>query len=163
MNWKLYCAGFIILPFLALHAQWDNAPTFALPDRFVSLYAEQPKPGRIPVFLGFLGNGVIESERNTAGHIVCGTTGNCPTSLVFRWHGHDYRKNLGSGWAYAVIPTQRSIPDIVLMANMSAESGQAVRFGFIDGTYVETGCDYVETKEGTKGSLDSGGWIVEPC
>ena len=162
MNRKLYCVGFTILPLLALHAQRYDPSTFPLPNHFLPLHTGQQMVVRIPVSLGSLGDAVIESERNTTGHVVCGATGNCPTSLCFRWHRRQHRIDLGSGWAYAIVRTQRHFPDIVIMANLSAESGQATRFGFIDGAYVETGSDYVELKEGKANSLASDAWVVRP-
>jgi hypothetical protein len=160
MNRKLYLAGVTILPLLTLHAHRANAQSFALPDHFVSLYAKERKLDRIPVSLGALGKGAIESGRNTEGHTVCGATGNCPTSIIFRWDGRDYRQDLGSGWAYAVVSTQSLIPDIVIMENIGAGSGEVTRFSFRHGVYTVTGSDYVEGKQGKTDILSGAAWSV---
>lgn len=159
MNRKLYLAGITILPLLTMHHQRANAQTFALPDHFVSDHVGKH---RIPVSLGALGKGTIEIARNTDGVTACGVTGNCLSSIVFRWHGHRCRQDLGSGWAYAVVNTQNPIPDIVIMANMSAGSGEVTTFSFRRGVYTETKSEYVEEKEGNPDTLNGASWSVIP-
>jgi hypothetical protein len=116
-------------------------PAFPLPDKMVEisgdhrsaidhqalLKATAASPESIAmarVSLGVLGVGAIVSETNhDADNTVCGATGNCPTSDYFLQNGHYRKAFLLSGWAYALVGTGRSIPDVVVISNMSYNSG----------------------------------------
>jgi hypothetical protein len=156
-------------------------PTFPLPGKMVEtpvehrsainnqalLNATGASPESIAtarISLGALGVGAIVSETNHGSDdTVCGATGNCPTSVYFLQNGHYRKAFLQSGWAYAVVGSGKSIPDLVVMSNMSYNSGIASRFSFAHGTYIKTGCDYVELKGDTENILDPAHVVIQPC
>jgi hypothetical protein len=86
----------------------------------------------VGVPLGILGYGVLLTDTGD-----CGATGNCPMAVMFRYSGHYRIADLDSAWTYALVPRRNSVPDIVIMANMSAAVGEATRYRFEGGTYVK--------------------------
>ena len=86
--------------------------------------------------LGSLGEGVLLTDTGD-----CGATGNCPMSMLFRHEGRYRLADLNSAWTYALESKKSGIPDIVLMANMSASVGEATLYRFERGAYVKIGSE----------------------
>ncbi len=123
-------------------------PVFPLPHDYISQANSGARGESQQLALGSLGRSTILVQSNTAqDHTICGATGNCPISVVYRWHGRSHQQYLTYGWAYTVVRSTSSVPNIIIMANMSASSEQVTRFNFSKGRYVETGCDFVELRD----------------
>lgn len=96
------------------------------------------------VALGKLGDGVIVMGDSAD---MCGATGNCAISVYVR-EKNRYRLVLGGekmgepyGWAFAVVPSKRAIPDLVFAANSSVGENDLTLFRYIGDKFVERACE----------------------
>jgi len=96
------------------------------------------------VKLGKLGDAAIVTR--LGGLSVCTPSGNCEIYVFYDHMGRIIVNQLSDGWAYAIVQAGK-IPDIVVEANTTENSGVARRFSFVKNRFEQWGCDEVTLKK----------------
>jgi hypothetical protein len=113
------------------------------------------------VDLGTLGKGVIVLM---SGSTWCGT-GGCPICIYVREKA-GYRKVLNSsGWAFAVLSSHKTVPDLVVASNAGGPQTVLTLYRYAGSTFTGQACETLTAKDGnTPGSWwDPSHVNIEPC
>lgn len=119
--------------------------------------------------LGSLGNGVLVTLSES---VLCGT-GGCPIYAYAR-EKDSYRKVLGGrkgraaapGWAFAVVKSETTIPDLVIASNLSGGIIVLTFYRYSGKTFTSEGCETLTAREGAPSGLsrfDQAAAAVSPC
>jgi len=117
--------------------------------------------------LGSLGKGVVVMLSES---VLCGT-GGCPIYAYVR-EKDAYRKVLGPkkgwtlGWAFAVVKTGATIPELVIASNLSGGVIVLTLYRYSGKTFTSEGCENLTAKQGAPGSrsrFDPAAFVVSPC
>jgi hypothetical protein len=112
--------------------------------------------------LGTVGKGVIVLM---SGSTMCGT-GGCPICIYVR-EKVGYRKVLSSfGWAFAVLSSHATVPDLVIASNLSGGIIVLTLYRYFGKIFTSKGCETLTAKEGApsgRSRFDPAAVVVSPC
>lgn len=117
--------------------------------------------------LGSLGKGVLVTLSES---VLCGT-GGCPIYAYIR-EEKAYRKVLGAekgwalGWAFAVVKSKATIPDLVIASNLSGGIITLTLYRYSGKTFTSEGCENLTAKQGApsgRSRFDSAAVVISPC
>lgn len=117
--------------------------------------------------LGSLGRGVLVTFSES---VLCGT-GGCPIYAYVR-EKNAYRKVLGPekgwavGWAFAVVKSGTTIPDLVIASNLSGGVIVLTLYRYSGKTFTPHACDNLTAKEGAASSrtrFDPAAVVISSC